>query len=184
MNTALVFVCFRVLESTEVLSTDTDSSSAEDSDFEEMGKNIENMLQNKKTSSQLSREREEQERKELQRMLMGEDNERERGRKERRKGCMFVCEIVCIPRAIPQLGSNSTACMCVAASALSTSSHKDDDASSVTSLNSSATGRRLKIYRTFRDEDGKDYVRCETVRKPAVIDAYLRIRNTKDEDFM
>ncbi|XP_056093764.1 transcription initiation factor TFIID subunit 1 isoform X2 [Rhinichthys klamathensis goyatoka] len=146
----------KVLESTEVLSTDTDSSSAEDSDFEEMGKNIENMLQNKKTSSQLSREREEQERKELQRMLMGEDNERERGRKERRKG----------------------------SSALSTSSHKDDDASSVTSLNSSATGRRLKIYRTFRDEDGKEYVRCETVRKPAVIDAYLRIRTTKDDDFI
>ncbi|RXN28723.1 transcription initiation factor TFIID subunit 1-like isoform X3 [Labeo rohita] len=146
----------KVLESTEVLSTDTDSSSAEDSDFEEMGKNIENMLQNKKTSSQLSREREEQERKELQRMLMGEDNERERGRKERRKG----------------------------SSALSTSSHKDDDASSVTSLNSSATGRRLKIYRTFRDEDGKEYVRCETVRKPAVIDAYLRIRTTKDDEFI
>uniref|UniRef100_A0A8C1UEK7 Transcription initiation factor TFIID subunit 1 n=1 Tax=Cyprinus carpio TaxID=7962 RepID=A0A8C1UEK7_CYPCA len=128
----------KVLESTEVLSTDTDSSSAEDSDFEEMGKNIENMLQNKKTSSQLSREREEQERKELQRMLMGEDNERER----------------------------------------------DDDASSVTSLNSSATGRRLKIYRTFCDEDGKEYVRCETVRKPAVIDAYLRIRTTKDDEFI
>ncbi|XP_051965254.1 transcription initiation factor TFIID subunit 1 isoform X3 [Xyrauchen texanus] len=146
----------KVLESTEVLSTDTDSSSAEDSDFEEMGKNIENMLQNKKTSSQLSREREEQERKELQRMLMGEDNERERGRKERRKG----------------------------SSALSTSSHKDDDASSVTSLNSSATGRRMKIYRTFCDEDGKEYVRCETVRKPSVIDAYLRIRTTKDNDFI
>uniref|UniRef100_A0A8C2G6G6 Transcription initiation factor TFIID subunit n=1 Tax=Cyprinus carpio TaxID=7962 RepID=A0A8C2G6G6_CYPCA len=128
----------KVLESTEVLSTDTDSSSAEDSDFEEMGKNIENMLQNKKTSSQLIREREEEERKELQRMLMGEDNERER----------------------------------------------DDDASSVTSLNSSATGRRLKIYRTFRDEDGKEYVRCETVRKPSVIDAYLRIRTTKDDEFI
>jgi len=80
----------RVLESTEVLSTDTDSSSAEDSDFEEMGKNIENMLQNKKTSSQLSREREEQERKELQRMLMGEESDRDhKGRKERRKG---LCE--------------------------------------------------------------------------------------------
>lgn len=78
--------CFRVLESTEVLSTDTDSSSAEDSDFEEMGKNIENMLQNKKTSSQLSREREEQERKELQRMLLGEDsgNDKERTKKDRR----------------------------------------------------------------------------------------------------
>lgn len=80
-------VLHRVLESTEVLSTDTDSSSAEDSDFEEMGKNIENMLQNKKTSSQLSREREEQERKELQRMLMGEESDRDnKGRKERRKG--------------------------------------------------------------------------------------------------
>ncbi|XP_024921771.1 transcription initiation factor TFIID subunit 1 [Cynoglossus semilaevis] len=148
----------KVLESTEVLSTDTDSSSAEDSDFEEMGKNIENMLQNKKTSSQLSREREEQERKELQRMLMGEESDRDnKGRKERRKGL---------------------------SSSLSTSSHKDDDTSSVTSLNSSATGRRLKIYRTFRDEDGKEYVRCETVRKAAVIDAYMRIRTTKDDEFI
>ncbi|XP_033834924.1 transcription initiation factor TFIID subunit 1 isoform X7 [Periophthalmus magnuspinnatus] len=148
----------KVLESTEVLSTDTDSSSAEDSDFEEMGKNIENMLQNKKTSSQLSREREEQERKELQRMLMGEESDRDhKGRKDRRKGL---------------------------SSSLSTSSHKDDDTCSVTSLNSSATGRRLKIYRTFRDEDGKEYVRCETVRKASVIDAYLRIRTTKDDDFI
>ncbi|XP_053535392.1 transcription initiation factor TFIID subunit 1 isoform X3 [Ictalurus punctatus] len=148
----------KVLESTEVLSTDTDSSSAEDSDFEEMGKNIENMLQNKKTSSQLSREREEEERKELQRMLMGDEGmERDKGRKDRRKGL---------------------------SSAQSTGSHKDDDASSVTSLNSSATGRRLKIYRTFRDEDGKEYVRCETVRKPSVIDAYTRIRSTKDDDFI
>lgn len=70
------------------------------------------------------------------------------------------------------------------ASALSTGSHKDDDTSSVTSLNSSATGRRLKIYRTFQDEDGKEYVRCETVRKPSVIDAYMRIRSTKDDEFM
>ncbi|XP_012989930.1 transcription initiation factor TFIID subunit 1 isoform X2 [Esox lucius] len=147
----------KVLESTEVLSTDTDSSSAEDSDFEEMGKNIENMLQNKKTSSQLSREREEQERKELQRMLMGEESDRDHKGRKARKGF---------------------------SSALSTGSHKDDDTSSVTSLNSSATGRRLKIYRTFRDEDGKEYVRCETVRKPSVIDAYTRIRTTKDEEFI
>uniref|UniRef100_A0A7N6A6W1 Transcription initiation factor TFIID subunit n=1 Tax=Anabas testudineus TaxID=64144 RepID=A0A7N6A6W1_ANATE len=140
----------KVLESTEVLSTDTDSSSAEDSDFEEMGKNIENMLQNKKTSSQLSREREEQERKELQRMLLGEESDRDnKGRKDFTSFC-------------------ST----------------DDDTSSVTSLNSSATGRRLKIYRTFRDEDGKEYVRCETVRKASVIDAYTRIRTTKDDEFI
>ncbi|XP_039621778.1 transcription initiation factor TFIID subunit 1 isoform X1 [Polypterus senegalus] len=151
----------KVLESTEILSTDTDSSSAEDSDFEEMGKNIENMLQNKKTSSQLSREREEQERKELQRMLMGEDSgpERDKNKKEKKDRKGF-------------------------SSSLSTCSHKDDDTSSVTSLNSSAMGRRLKIYRTFRDEEGKEYVRCETVRKPAVIDAYTRIRTTKDEEFI
>ncbi|XP_040190381.1 transcription initiation factor TFIID subunit 1 [Rana temporaria] len=151
----------KVLESAEVLSTDTDSSSAEDSDFEEMGKNIENMLQNKKTSSQLSREREEQERKELQRMLMGEDsgNDKERNRKKDRKG----------------LSTGSAA---------SGGSHKDDDTASVTSLNSAASGRRLKIYRTFRDEDGKEYVRCETVRKPSVIDAYSRIRTTKDDEFI
>lgn len=151
----------KVLESTEILSTDTDSSSAEDSDFEEMGKNIENMLQNKKTSSQLSREREEQERKELQRMLLGEDsgNDKDRGKKDRRD----------------KKGLSSGA---------SANSHKDDDTASVTSLNSSATGRRLKIYRTFRDEDGKEYVRCETVRKPSVIDAYCRIRTTKDEEFI
>ncbi|KAM4662387.1 transcription initiation factor TFIID subunit 1 isoform 3-T3 [Discoglossus pictus] len=151
----------KVLESAEVLSTDTDSSSAEDSDFEEMGKNIENMLQNKKTSSQLSREREEQERKELQRMLMGDDsgNDKERSRKDKkdRKGLL---------------------------SATSGGSHKDDDTASVTSLNSAASGRRLKIYRTFRDEDGKEYVRCETVRKPSVIDAYSRIRTTKDDEFI
>lgn len=49
------FFFSRVLTSTEVLSTDENSSSGEDSDFEEMGKNIENMLANKKTSSQVNK---------------------------------------------------------------------------------------------------------------------------------
>lgn len=95
-----------------------------------------------------------------------------------------------IPKAFGLCFSNSNNIIHVinflhpAASSLSTSSHKDDDTSSVTSLNSSATGRRLKIYRTFRDEDGKEYVRCETVRKASVIDAYTRIRTTKDDEFM
>jgi hypothetical protein len=45
----------RVLSSNEVLSTDEGESSDEDSsDIEEMGKNIENMLANKKTSTQVS----------------------------------------------------------------------------------------------------------------------------------
>ena len=44
---------FRILSSAEHLSTDEDSSSGDESDFEEMGKNLESMLANKKTSSQV-----------------------------------------------------------------------------------------------------------------------------------
>ena len=46
----------RVLQSSEVLSTDEEESTDEDGDIEdieEMGKNIEKMLSNKKTSSQV-----------------------------------------------------------------------------------------------------------------------------------
>ena len=40
-----------------MLSTDDEESEEEDSDFEEMSKNIDNMLLNKKTSSQVIRGR-------------------------------------------------------------------------------------------------------------------------------
>ncbi|KAL9965021.1 hypothetical protein ACROYT_G028745 [Oculina patagonica] len=43
----------RVLSSTEVLSTDEESSSDEGSDIDELGKNLESMLANEKTSMQL-----------------------------------------------------------------------------------------------------------------------------------
>ncbi|GFY78151.1 transcription initiation factor TFIID subunit 1 [Trichonephila inaurata madagascariensis] len=79
----------RVLVSKEVLSTDEDSSSDDDSDIEEMGKNIENMLSSKKTSSQLSHEREEAERRELQKLILGEDSVSEDKRK-RDKGKFFL----------------------------------------------------------------------------------------------
>lgn len=45
-------------------------------------------------------------------------------------------------------------------------------------------GRVLKIYRTFRDLEGKEYTRMEVVRKQAVIDAYLKVRSTKDDGFI
>lgn len=48
----LFFTC-RVLSSTEVLSTDEESSSDEGSDIDELGKNLESMLANKKTSMQV-----------------------------------------------------------------------------------------------------------------------------------
>lgn len=42
----------------------------------------------------------------------------------------------------------------------------------------------MKINRTFRDADGKEYSRVEFVRKAPVIDTYLKIRETKDEAFI
>lgn len=45
-------------------------------------------------------------------------------------------------------------------------------------------GRVLKIYRTFRNPEGKEFTRVEIVRKPSVIDAYVKIRTTKDEAFI
>lgn len=42
----------------------------------------------------------------------------------------------------------------------------------------------LKIHRTFRNPEGKEFTRVEIVRKPAVIDTYIKIRNSKDETFI
>lgn len=138
----------RVLSSNEVLSTDEGESSEEDSsDIEEMGKNIENMLSNKKTSTQLSLEREEQQRHELRKMLMGEAQEQEGKKgKENKK--------------------------------------KDEEEDSPVNNFNAQQGRVLKIYRTFRNPEGKEYTRVELVRKPAVIDTYIKIRNSKDETFI
>lgn len=138
----------RVLASGEVLSTDEGESSDEDSsDVEEMGKNLENLLSNKKTTTQLSLEREEQERQELRKMIMGDGADTQDPRKAKEK------------------------------------KRDDEDNHSLSNFGSQA-GRVLKIYRTFRDADGKEYTRPETVRKSAVIDAYLKIRTTKDEAFI
>lgn len=42
----------------------------------------------------------------------------------------------------------------------------------------------MKIIRTFRKPEGGEYTRIEIVRKAAVIDAYVKIRTTKDEQFI
>ena len=74
----------RVLASSEVLSTDEgESTASEESDIEELGKNLENMLANKKTSTQLSLEREEQERRELKKIM--EDRESNRGNSKKKE---------------------------------------------------------------------------------------------------
>ncbi|XP_017772378.1 PREDICTED: transcription initiation factor TFIID subunit 1 isoform X3 [Nicrophorus vespilloides] len=134
----------RVLASAEVLSTDEGESSDEDSDedIEEMGKNIENMLSNKKTSSQLSLEREEQERQELRKMIMEGEDKKCKDKKNK----------------------------------------DDDDGHDQSGM--AQQGRVLKIFRTFRDAEGKEFTRVEIVRKASVIDAYVKIRTTKDDQFI
>ena len=48
-----------------------------------------------------------------------------------------------------------------------------------------ATGsRKLQITRTFRGEDGRTYTRLEVVKKPALIDMYIKIREHKDPTFI
>lgn len=129
----------RVLASSEVLSTDEDESTAsEESDLEEMGKNLENMLVNKKTSSQVIQEREEAERQELLKLIESSDNPKSAKKKE--EDLMLSQQ--------------------------------------------SQTTRILKITRTFKNAEGRDYTRVETVRRTAVIDAYEKIRRTKDEEFI
>ncbi|KAJ6220107.1 hypothetical protein RDWZM_005919 [Blomia tropicalis] len=80
----------RVLASTEDLSTDEDESEEdEDSEIEELGKNIESMLANKKTMNQISRDKEEEERIELKKLFLGEEsnqgNEKNRSKKDSQK---------------------------------------------------------------------------------------------------
>lgn len=52
------------------------------------------------------------------------------------------------------------------------------------SVMNSSSGRILKIFRTYTNAAGKEFVRIETVRKSAVIDTYVRIRTTKDDAFI
>ena len=115
----------RVLSSREVLFTD-EGTRSEDSKFEELGKNIENMLSNKKTTSQISHEREERKRKGLQKML------------------------------------------------------KDKEEKKVVDEPKEPGARKLKITHTFCNEDGHQYTRTEIVRKPMVIDAYVKLRRSKE----
>lgn len=128
----------RILQSTEHLSTD-EGSSTEDSDDDEISKNLESMLSNKKTSSQIKQEREEAERRELHRMMMIE------GKDDKQK---------------KEVGKQ-----------------EEDPMANM-------TDKKLKITRVFRDDNGREFTRVEWVIKPAIVDAYVRIKNTKDPNFI
>lgn len=123
-----------LLNSAQVLSTDDDDSTeSEDSDFEELGRNLEMLLSENKSSTQLSFEREEQERRELLEWI--DDNNK---------------------RELPKI--------------------KEDVQVS--------SSRILRLTRTIKDENGNEFSRVEIVRKPSVIDLYVKIRTTKNDKFI
>ncbi|KAF8778138.1 transcription initiation factor TFIID subunit 1-like [Argiope bruennichi] len=127
----------KVLSSVEVLSSDEDASSEDESDLEEMGKHIESIISNKKSAKELSLENEEAERKELQKLMnsgVSKENQKEK----------------------PDLNNGKT-----------------------------YEGKILRIYRTYRNPaTGVEYERTETVRKPDIMQMYLKIRETKDTAFI
>ncbi len=131
----------KVLASKEILSSDEGESSededANDDDLDEMGKNLENMLSNKKTSTQFLREREEAERRKLQKMIMGDEGDGDQQGQKRKK-----------------------------------EEGEDEE-------DGGGPPKVLRITRTFRNEAGNLYTRTEFVRKPLVVETYVKVRETK-----
>lgn len=145
----------KVLASDEVLSTDDEESNdEEDPDIEQGTKTLEFAIENKKSSQALFHEREEAERRDLHKMMFGgEDTNSGDFSKMQKKN---------------KSQNNSK----VDLEAMDESSNVGQPAPNVV----------LNIYRTYRDNNGREYVRCETVRKQAVIDSYVKIKTTKDAD--
>ncbi|KAK0407741.1 hypothetical protein QR680_003562 [Steinernema hermaphroditum] len=137
------------LSNPEILSTD-EGSSGEESDNDELARNLENMLKTSKGKASKERQKkefddEEKERKELQKILQGEANPPKASKEgEKPSG----------PVEANNTGGSST------------------------------NSKQLKIFRTFINDDGTESVHIEVINKPALIDAYLKIRNERDQDFI
>lgn len=154
----------KVLASDEVLSTDEEESNdEEDPDIEQVTKTLEIAIENKKSSQALFHEREEAERRALHKMLFGQDEDNGDSKSSQKK----TDKVSSKPQQQSQQSNQ------VDAATMDESSNTAPPAD---------VDRVLHIYRTFRDNSGREYVRVETVRKPAVIDSYVKIRKTKDAD--
>lgn len=156
----------KVLASDEVLSTDDEESNdEEDPDIEQVTKTLEFAIENKKSSQALFHEREEAERLSLVRRIMhGEDTNNGDSIKNSQKKT---------DKSASKSQSQSQQSNKFDANVMDESSNMGMAAD---------VDRVLHIYRTFRDNNGREFVRVETVRKPAVIDSYVKIRKTKDAD--
>ncbi|KHN84351.1 Transcription initiation factor TFIID subunit 1 [Toxocara canis] len=152
----------QTLSNPDQLSTD-EGSSGEDSDNEELATKLESMLaanKGKKGLSAVERkklefEQEEKERKALQKMLSGD-----------------VSAGTSTPKPEKEQGKESQ----------KESSVVTED-SNHTMLSGNGP-RKLKIYRTFKGPDGIESTRVEVITRPQLIEAYVRIRTTRDNTFI
>uniref|UniRef100_A0AAF5PPD9 Bromodomain containing protein n=1 Tax=Wuchereria bancrofti TaxID=6293 RepID=A0AAF5PPD9_WUCBA len=151
----------QTLSNTDLLSTD-EGSSGEDSDNEELATKLESMLDVNKGKSfsfdkkKLEFEQEEKERKALQKMLCDEPAGLSTAKHKKESD-------------VKDKGLDATA-------VLSEMQNSQTPSLSVT--------RKLKIYRTYRAEDGTETTRVEVITRQQLIDAYVRIRTRCDETFI
>nr|CDJ83308.1 Bromodomain domain containing protein [Haemonchus contortus] len=153
----------QTLANPEALSTD-EGSSGEDSDNEELATRLETMLQANKGKKHISMserarmefENEEKERQDLKRMVHGDaTNKTEKDKKE-----------------------------ATAEEKKNVSKIGEDLAASASKISGITANQKLKIYRTMKNPDGTESTRVEVVTRPQLIEAYTRIRMTKDENFI
>ncbi|VDO31629.1 unnamed protein product [Onchocerca flexuosa] len=152
----------QTLSNTDILSTD-EGSSGEDSDNEELATKLESMLDANKGKSftfdkkKLEFEQEEKERKALQKMLCNDQPTGLSMSKHEKENDIKGKELDATPLFNEMQNSQIPA-------------------PSVT--------RKLKIYRTYRAEDGTETTRVEVITRQQLIDAYVRIRTRCDETFI
>uniref|UniRef100_A0A1I7TBT1 Transcription initiation factor TFIID subunit 1 n=1 Tax=Caenorhabditis tropicalis TaxID=1561998 RepID=A0A1I7TBT1_9PELO len=153
----------QTLANTEPISTDDDSTDA-DSDNEELASRLESMLEANKGKKNISLsekakidfETEEKEREDLKRMIHGDTVQKG----ERKEGEMTAEE----KKSASQFG--------------------EDVAMSASKISGITANQQLKIYRTMKGPDGKEVTRIEVVTRPQLIEAYTRIRMTRDDTFI
>ncbi|CAI2299008.1 unnamed protein product [Caenorhabditis sp. 36 PRJEB53466] len=153
------------LANTEPISTDDDSTDA-DSDNEELASRLESMLEANKGKKNISMsekakmdfETEEKEREDLKRMIHG--NTIQKQEKKENAAEMTAEE----KKSATQFG--------------------EDLAMSASKISGITANQQLKIFRTSKGPDGKDVTRIEIVTRPQLIEAYTRIRMTRDDTFI
>uniref|UniRef100_A0A8R1HHI9 Transcription initiation factor TFIID subunit 1 histone acetyltransferase domain-containing protein n=1 Tax=Caenorhabditis japonica TaxID=281687 RepID=A0A8R1HHI9_CAEJA len=150
------------LANTEEISTDDDSTD-NDSDNEELASRLESMLEANKGKKNISIsdkakmefETEEKEREDLKRMIHGDTIQ-----KSEKKDDVTAEE----KKVADQFG--------------------EDVAMSASKISGVIANQQLQIHRTTKDANGKEVIRTEIVTRPQLIEAYTRIRMTRDDTFI